>query len=169
MPTVLADLLAAHDEVLPLMRTVPDIALDWRPATEEFSFKQILVHLTHANDFYLMIVEEVRAANFGIVRLHEELPGWQRMGATDAEAWQCTTVPALCDCFERAYQRMFAILQVITAEELDRPFVLYSMQTNIEPLHTTLRRRVIEMAANHIHEHHAQLADILARWQTTQT
>jgi uncharacterized damage-inducible protein DinB len=167
MQAALATLNTAYDAVAPLIQAIPDESLDWRPGEDEFSLKQIVVHLTHANDFYLMIVEEVRAANFSIVRLHRESLGWQRMAATDAEAMQCTSVAALSECFERAYQRLLTTLMEVTKGELERPFVLYSMQPDTEPLTTTLRHRVFLTAADHLREHQAQLADTLAQWRLT--
>jgi hypothetical protein len=163
----LVDLLAAHDEVAPVFRAVPDASLDWRLGEEEFTVKQILVHLTHANDFYLMIVEAARADNFDRVRLHTELPGWQRMAATDAEASRCTSVAALYECFERAFQRLLIVLTGITAAELERPFVLYELKPTAEPHLTTLKQRVLHMAASHLREHQVQLSETLASWWST--
>lgn len=168
MAASLLDLRAAYAEVAPVFQAVPDVSLDWRPGADEFSVKQILVHLTHANDFYLMIVKEAYAMNFGIVRLHPELSGWQRMGETDAEAGRCTDVAALSACFERAFQRLMTVLAGITDEELERPFVLYELQSNAEPHITTLNQRVLHMAASHLREHQAQLSETLARWRSAQ-
>lgn len=164
-----ADLTAAHDEVVTLIRTMPDVALDWQPGGTDWSVRQIVSHLAHANDFYVMIVDEVHVSKFGTARLHRELPGVQRMAATDAEVAGCTTVLATLDCFERAYQRMWTVLNALTPEELDRPFVLYSWQPDAGPETTSLRQRVIRRATEHLQEHQAQLKDTLTRWQATHT
>jgi len=166
-PTV--DSTAAHDEVVTLIRTIPDAALDWQPGGTDWSLRQIVSHLAHANDFYVMIVDEVHASKFGTVRLHRELAGVQRMAATDAEVARCTNVLATLDCFERAYRRLWAVLNTLTPEELDRPFVLYSWQPDAEPDATSLRQRVIRRATDHLREHQAQLKDTLTRWQATHT
>lgn len=168
MATALIDLVTAYDDVASLFQAVPDDSLDWRPHKDEFSLKQILVHLTHANDFYLMIVEETLAMNFAVVRLHSGLPGWQRMGVTDAEAWQCQNVASLYECFERAFQRLLTVLAGITDEDFERVFVLYEMQPEAEARTVTLAERVIQMAASHLREHRAQLAETLTGWQSTQ-
>jgi len=166
--TATGDLVAAHAEVVAVIQAIPDVTLDWQPGGEDWSLKQIIGHLAHANDFYIMIVDQARASNFGIVRLHRELAGWQRMADTDAQVAQCASVLAAQDCFERTYQRMLAVLQNSTPEELDQPLVFYSWRQDAEPENTTLRQRVIQRAAEHIREHQAQLTDTLARWQATQ-
>src|ERR671926_155694 len=83
-PKLTAAIVDAHDAVVPLIRTIPDAALDWQPSSDVWSLKQIISHLAHANDFYVMIVNEVRTTRFGTVQLHRDLAGWQQMLATDA-------------------------------------------------------------------------------------
>lgn len=165
IPAGIAELTAAHAEVVAVIRTIPDMALDWQPSSDDWSFRQIVGHLAHANDFYVLIMDEVRASNFGCLKLHLELPGFQRMLATDAEVTQCTTVFAVLDCFEHAYQRMLAVLQTIRPVEFDQSFVLwYAWKPDVVPETTTLRQRVLATATSHIQEHQAQLVDTLARW-----
>jgi hypothetical protein len=108
--TDFADLAATHEEVIALIKEIPSEALNWQPSKEEWSLKQTISHLAHANDFYVMIVEETRANRFSIVHLHRGLDGWQRMSATDAEIAQCRTISEMLDCFENAYQRMLLLL-----------------------------------------------------------
>lgn len=158
---------AAHAEVVAIIRAIPDAALDWQPGGGDWSLRQIISHLAHANDFYLMIVEEACAGAFGAVRLdrYRELAGWQRMQATDAAVARCTTVPEALDRFEEAYGRLLTVLNGLTPVELDRPFVLYEPQPAAEPMTTTLRRRVVAMAASHLRDHQAQVAETLARWR----
>ena len=114
-----------------------------------------------------MIVEEARASAFGAVRLdrYRELAGWQRMQATDAAVAQCATVPEALNRFEAAYERLLAVLHGLTPVELDRPFVLYEPQPAAKPVTTTLRRRVVAMAASHLREHQAQVAETLSHWR----
>ncbi|MFN8487907.1 MAG: DinB family protein [Caldilineaceae bacterium] len=169
MKSTLSDLVATHGEVSPLFQSVPNESLNWKFDENGWSVKQILVHLTHANDFYLMILEEARAANFGAVRLHTELPGWQRMVATDTEAWQCGNVAELYNCFGQAFQRLMADLETFTEDELDQPFELYEMQPNAKALPTTLRQRVLQIAENHLREHKDQLTETLVHWQSIQS
>src|SRR5258706_11670660 len=157
--TATAELAAAHAAIVPMIRTIPDAALDWRAGDEEWSIKQIIGHLAHANDFYVMIVDEARATSFGTVVPRPELDGWQRMAATYAAVAECRSTQAALDCFERTYQGMLAILYGITADELDRRFVFH--RPDAEPYTTTLRQRVIQTAASHICEHQAHLSDTL--------
>ena len=160
--TVMADLEAAHDAVVADVAAIPDAALDWRPGGEEWPVRQIVGHLAHANDFYVMIVGSARAADFGEAELHPGLPDWRRMQDTDAAVAACADVPAVLDCFERTYGRLLALLRGLTPEELDRPFVLRSPQPTVT---TTLRERVVRTAAEHLREHQVHLAETLARWR----
>ena len=158
---VTAELEAAHDAVVADIAALPDAALDWRPGGEEWPIRQIVGHLAHANDFYVMIIDAARTADFGEAELHPGLPGWRRMQDTDAAVAACADVPAVLDCFERTYGRLLALLRGLTPEELDRPFVLCSPQPTVT---TTLRKRVVRTAAEHLREHQAHLAETLARW-----
>jgi ketosteroid isomerase-like protein len=164
-PDDMADLAAAHDDAVAAIRAIPDAALDWPPGDAEWSLKRIIGHLAHANDFYMMIVDEVFAANFGHVRLHDGLPGFQRMAATDAVVAGCRSSSAALDCFERTYGQLLAVLQAIAPADLDRPFALATPQPDGAPAPTTIRQRVIRMAAAHLREHQPHLNDILARWR----
>src|SRR5262249_19770815 len=114
---------------------------------------------------FVMIVEEARAQDFGSVRLYQELAGWQRMLNTDGAVAACSTVSAALARLEQAYQQALPVLQGITPEELDHPFVLYSWRPDAAPVGTTLRQRVLRTATEHLHEHRAQLAESLARWR----
>ena len=163
MITLLTDLAKAHDEVSVIIQQVPDRALDWQSSTDEWSLKQTIGHLAHANDFYIMIVTAARATVFGTAKLHPELAGWKHMATTDAAVAQCTTTLGVYDCFEHTYQLMLTVLRGITHEELDRPFVF--CQPDREPYTTTLRQRVVLMATNHLREHKTQLSNTLAGWQ----
>jgi uncharacterized damage-inducible protein DinB len=169
MNNSLNDLVAAHDELMPLFKSISEEALDWRPREDEFSVKHILVHLTHANDFYLMILEEARAVNFDVVRIHSELPGWKRMVATDAEAWQCQNVVSLHVCFEQAFQHLLTALADVSDEEFERPFVLYEAGAEAEPRTVTLQERVLDSAASHLREHLSQLSETLVQWRSAQS
>ena len=160
--TVTADLEAAHDAVVTDIAAIPDAVLDWRPGGEEWPVRQIVGHLAHANDFYVMIVDAARAAQFGEVTLHSGLPGWGQMQDTDAAVAECADVPAVLDCFEHTYGRLLALLRGLTPEELDRSFVLRSPQPTVT---TTLHERVVRTAAEHLREHQVHLAETLARWR----
>jgi len=102
MEKVIADVVVAHDAVVSLIQAIPDAALDWQP-DNDWSLRQIIGHLAHANDFYVMIADEARTTHFGTIQLHPELAGWQQMVATDATIAQCTTTQAVLDCFESTY------------------------------------------------------------------
>jgi uncharacterized damage-inducible protein DinB len=163
--TATGEVEAAHDGVVALIGVLPDAALDWQPGSDEWSPKQVIGHLAHANDFYVTILEEARAAHFSTVRLHRDSAGWRRMLATDAAVAQCTTGSAALDHFERVYQQTLVALENILPEELDQPFVFYTWHPDAQPVNTTLRQRVIHQMADHLREHQSQLVDLLACWQ----
>jgi uncharacterized damage-inducible protein DinB len=162
-----AGLAAAHDEVAAYIRGLPDEALDWRDDDENWSLKQTIAHISHAYDFYVMIVDETLAAGFGTVRLHPELAGWQRLVATDAAVNACATVTAALDLFNEAHERLMLSFAQLTPADLDYEFVLLPWQPDAEAVTTTLRRRVLETATDHLREHQAQMSDTLARWRAT--
>ena len=164
----LADLAAAHGELAAFVRGLPDEALDWRADDESWSLKQTIAHVTHAYDFYLMIVEETLGAGFGTVRLHPELAGWQRLLATDAAVNACSTVSAALELFNQACERLNLALEHLSPEELDREFVLLPVRPDDGAVTRTLRRRVLDIAADHLREHKAQMSDTLTRWQAVQ-
>lgn len=164
-PTPTANLTAAHDETAAILSTIPDGALDWQPDETSWSLKRILGHLTHAYEFYLLIVEEARKSRFGTVKLHPDLPGWKRVEQTDAAVLACPTTAEACALFNATHARAIAILGEISLQELDRPFVLDSWRPDVAPVTTTLRTRVLEAAADHLREHHDHLRETLAQWQ----
>jgi|SRR5579872_6465146 len=164
----LADLAAAQNDIMTLITTSPDAALDWKPDETSWSLKQTLAHVAHAYDFYLMIVEEARKSAFGVVKLHPDLPGWRRLQDTDAAVLACATTAEVCGQLNVVYQRAVAILSAISPEELDRSFTLESWRPDVAPETTTLRKRVLEMVADHLREHYGQLAETLAQWRDEQ-
>jgi uncharacterized damage-inducible protein DinB len=155
----------AHAAVVALIKTIPDAALDWRPSVDEWSLKQTIAHVAHAYAFYLTIIEETRASEFGDVYLISGSAGWRRIEATDSAVMQCATVAAVLDQLALTYQSAMAIFESLTPEELDRPFLLHAWRPDAETEHCTFRLRVLQTAAQHLREHQAQVADFLARWQ----
>jgi DinB superfamily len=163
--SVTAEIEAAHDAVVATISRLPNVALDWSPAADEWSIRQIIAHLAHSNDYYITIVEETRAAGFGTVQLRPDSSGWQRMLATDALVLGAASVSEALAHFEHAYEHALAVIAGCTAEELDHPFVFRSWQADADAVTTTLRLRVIATMAEHLREHQGQLSDTLARWQ----
>jgi hypothetical protein len=161
----LAQLRAAHARVVALVRTIPEAALDWQPDADSWSPKRIVAHIAHGYEFYLLIVDQARATDFGTAHLRPDQSGWQRMVATDEAALQCETVPALLAVLDATYDRALAVFEGITPVELDRPFMLASWRPDQAPEATTLRRRVLEMATDHLDEHHEHLAATLESWR----
>jgi uncharacterized damage-inducible protein DinB len=163
--TPTAQVTEAQDAVVALIRAIPDAALDWQPGDDAWSLKRTIAHVAHAYDFYLLIIEQTRASDFGTVGLRPEQPGWQHLVATDEAVLRCTTVAETFDQLESAYQRALAVFSRLAPDELDRAFVLTSWRPDVAPETTTLRVRVLETAASHLREHQSQLAETLAHWR----
>lgn len=161
----LGSLRAAQERVVKLVQTISDAALDWQLDADSWSPKRIVAHIAHAYDFYLLIVEQTRVAEFGTVSLHPEQPGWRHVEATDAAAMASETVSALLAVLDATYERALVIFEGITSQELDRPFELASWRPDVAPVTTTLRHRVLETATDHLDEHREHLAATLARWE----
>ena len=155
----------AFGTVLQAIFEVPDKSLEWQKGDGEFSVKQIIAHLTSANDFYLAIVEDTIASNFGEVRTIDTSPGYRRMYETDALAMQCKNTVDLAAYFEQAFVRLRTALEGVNGADLDKPFIYYGWQKD-EPYATTLRQRVIAIAAEHMIEHKVQLEDSVTGWKT---
>lgn len=94
---LLPRLRAAHQRVAALIGSIPDAALDWQPDEDSWSLKRIVAHVAHAYDFYLLIVEQARAADFGTATLDPGMPGWRRVETTDAAVLGCRDKPAVLD------------------------------------------------------------------------
>lgn len=165
---LVAALQAAHEQVVALARTIGDQAFDWQPDAQSWSPKRTLAHITSAYDFYVMIVEQARAAEFGTVSLPLDSAVWQPMLATETMALACTDVASLLDLLASVYGWAVLEFQGITPEELDRSFVLMPWQAEGTPVTTTLRARVLETATSHLREHRQQLEEILAAWRLAQ-
>ena len=160
-----AELEEGQRALLALLATIPDAALDWEPGGGEWSLKRIIAHIAHAYDFYILIVQEARGHNFGPIRLTPELDGWQRLLATDAAVKACPTVADVLAAVTQAYEPALALFHNLTPAELDHPFLFYNKPVDAAPISTTLRRRVLGEAANHLREHEPQVIETLARWQ----
>lgn len=154
-----------HTAIVALIETIPDAALDWRPSADEWSLKQTIAHIAHAYDFYITIIEETCASDFGDVYLVPGSAGWRRIEATDTAVMQCATIPAALDRLTLAYQSAMAIFEGLAPAELERPFMLHAWRPDAETEHCTFRQRVLQTAADHLREHQAQVADSLAHWQ----
>lgn len=162
---LLSELQASHEQVVALARTIPDEAFDWQPDADSWSLKRTLAHITSAYDFYVMIVEQARAADFGTVSLPLDSAVWQPMRATESMALACKDVASLLDLLASVYGWTLLEFQGITSDELDRSLVLMPWQDGGKPETTTLRARVLEMATRHLREHHQQLEETLAAWR----
>ena len=77
----------------------------------------------------------------------------------------CATAPDVLDRLISAYRSALAVLDGLTPDELDRPFVLVAWEPDAQSVTSTLRRRVLRTAADHLREHHVQIAETLVRWR----
>lgn len=159
------ELRGAHERAAAAIRAIPAEAFDWR-IPDGWAPRQLAAHLTSANDFYLMILEEARAAAWGDVLPHGGMASWRRVRTTWDDVDRCAGVAAAAELFERSRVRLVAALAGLAAVELDRPFVFHDPQPDAGVEETTLRRRIFGPAVGHTLEHLAQLEEMLAGWRS---
>jgi hypothetical protein len=148
----------ARDSLIDAIQAIPDPALDWRPSSSEWSNRQVLAHVTHANDFYTMIVHEVLRSAFRSVDLVRDSADYRAMMATDEAVMKCATTAMAVSIFESTFGRFIAALDSAPPDDLGRSFALtYEWRRADPPERTNLRERVMDAAIDHIREHAAEL------------
>ena len=162
-----SELDAASQAVASFIQTIPDTALDQPGETEAWSVKQIIAHLAHSHNVYMMIVTLARENHFVEVLLSPALPGWQPVRVTNEQVRACTTSAAAATIFQDTFAQLRAMLISLTPQDLDRPFPMYELETPTAAHLTTLRQRVIQTATEHLYEHLAQIQSSLAANQGT--
>lgn len=164
MATVGAETIAAHDDVVAIIRSIPDTALDWQPGGEEWSLKQVIGHLAGAGIFFAYILDSARATDFGPVTLsREEII---RRGAEQQVALQrCKTTNDVLENFQQGYDKTLQAIASMTLEEVDRPFQLQELRPGSEPSQVTLRSRFVDRFGAHLRDHEGQLKATIASWR----
>ena len=162
-----SELDAASQAVASFIQTIPDIALDQQVETDAWSVKQIIAHLAHSHNFYMIIVTLARENHFVEVHLSPSLSGWQQVRVTNEQVRACTTSAAAANIFQDTFAQLRAMLISLTPQDLDRPFPMVELETTTAQI-TTLRQRVIQTATEHMYEHLAQLQSTLGANQGTQ-
>ena len=162
-----SELDAASQAVASFIQTIPDTALDQQVDTDAWSVKQIIAHLAHSHNFYMIIVTLARENHFVEVHLSPSLSGWQQVRVTNEQVRACTTSAAAANIFQGTFAQLRAMLISLTPQDLDRPFQMYEWQTTTAQI-TTLRQRVIQTATEHMYEHLAQIQSSLGANQGTQ-
>jgi len=162
-----SELDAASQAVASFIQTIPDTALDQQVETDAWSVKQIIAHLAHSHNFYMIIVTLARENHFVEVHLSPSLSGWQQVRVTNEQVRACTTSAAAANIFQGTFAQLRAMLISLTPQYLDRPFPMVELETTTAQI-TTLRQRVIQTATEHMYEHLAQLQSSLGANQGTQ-
>ena len=162
-----SELDAASQAVASFIQTIPDTALDQQVETDAWSVKQIIAHLAHSHNFYMIIVTLARENQFVEVHLSPSLSGWQQVRVTNEQVRACTTSAAAANIFQGTFAQLRAMLISLTPQDLDRPFPMVELETTTAQI-TTLRQRVIQTATEHLYEHLAQMQSSLAANQGTQ-
>jgi uncharacterized damage-inducible protein DinB len=155
-----SELDAASQAVASFIQTIPDTALDQQVDSDAWSVKQIIAHLAHSHNFYMMIVSLARENHFVEVLLSPSLSGWQQVRGTNKRVRACTTSAAAANIFQDTFAQLRAMLISLTPQDLDRPFQMYELETSTAHI-TTLRQRVIQTATEHMYEHLAQIQSSL--------
>jgi len=162
-----SELDAASQAVASFIQTIPDTALDQQVETDAWSVKQIIAHLAHSHNFYMIIVTLARENHFVEVHLSPSLSGWQQVRVTNEQVRACTTSAAAANIFQGTFAQLRAMLISLTPQDLDRPFPMVELETTTAQI-TTLRQRVIQTATEHMYEHLAQIQSSLGANQGTQ-
>jgi len=164
---LVSELEAASQAVVLFVQTIPDTALDKQVDSDAWSVKQILAHLAHSHNFYMMIVTLARESDFMEVRLSPSLSGFQQVRMTNEQVRACTTSAAAANIFQGTFAQLRAMLMSLALQDLDRPFQMYELEATPAYI-TTLRQRVIQTATEHMYEHLAQIQSSLGANQGTQ-
>jgi len=163
----MSELDAASRAVASFIQTIPDAALDQQVDTDAWSVKQIIAHLAHSHNFYMIIVTLARENHFVEVLLSPSLSGLQQVRATNQQVRACTTSAAAANVFQDTFAQLRTMLISLTPQDLDRPFQMYELETTTAEI-TTLRQRVIQTATEHMYEHLAQIQRALGANPGTQ-
>jgi len=155
-----SELEAAGQALASFIQTIPDTALDQQVDTDAWSVKQIIAHLAHSHNFYMIIVTLARENHFVDVKLSLSLSSWQQVRATNQQVLACTTSAAAANIFQDTFAQLRAMLVSLTSQDLDRPFQMYELETTTAQI-TTLRQRVIQTATEHMYQHLAQIQSSL--------
>ncbi len=155
-----SELDAAGQAVASFIQTIPDTALNQQVDTDAWSVKQIIAHLAHSHNFYMIIVTLARENHFVEVHLSPSLSGWQQVRVTNEQVRACTTSAAAANIFQGTFAQLRAMLISLTSQDLDRPFQMYELETTTAQI-TTLRQRVIQTATEHMYQHLAQIQSSL--------
>ena len=155
-----SELDATGQAVASFIQTIPDTALNQQVDTDAWSVKQIIAHLAHSHNFYMIIVTLARENHFVEVHLSPSLSGWQQVRVTNEQVRACTTSAAAANIFQDTFAQLRAMLISLTPQDLDRPFQMYELETTTAQI-TTLRQRVIQTATEHMYQHLAQIQSSL--------
>lgn len=173
--TALANLDHARDDFEQALAAVPDEALDWMPAGEEYSFATILAHMRRSIEMYSAILDLMREAEYEEVRLagipgdyatveeqpstyEEDMAITLRHGAAVKHDRQ-----GAVDALDKAHDRLAGQLRDLATEEYSRAApVVYAGTTEAYP---TRASDIIQWITDHYNEHVVQYGQMLKQWQ----
>jgi hypothetical protein len=173
--TALANLDHARDDFEQAFAAVPDGALDWMPADEEYSFGTILAHMRRAIEMYSVILDLMREAEFEEVRL-ASIPGdyatVEEQPTTYEEDMAITLRhgarvkydrQGAIDALDAAHDRLAGKLRALATEEYTRATpVVYAGTTEPFP---TRASDILKWITDHYNEHVVQFGAMLKQWQ----
>lgn len=175
--TALANFDHARDDFERALAAVPDAALDWMPAGDDYSFGTILAHVRRSIQMYSAILDLMRAAEFEEVRL-AAIPGdyaTVEEQPTTSEEDMAISVrqgsdakhdrQGAIDALDAAHDRLAAQLRELAHDEYSRPApVVYAGTTEPYP---TRASDILKWMIDHYHEHIVQYGQMLEQWHNS--
>ena len=164
----LADFDAARDTFLAAFAQAPDGALAFVPVGDEYAVGTLLMHLCDPIARYLSVLDKIEAAGYGAIDLGADPAAQQAeaqlhqrlLAARPTGADRAPLLAELDAAHERVRQRMTPLDPATFARQAP---VVYSLGTDPYP---TSARDIMGWLTDHYDEHTAQVAKMLAEWQS---
>lgn len=157
----------ARDVFLAAFAMVPDEALSYLPAGDEYVLGALPVHLPGAMINYMDVLDRIEAATYGQVdlsadtnrRAQEVARHQQVVDARPTAADRAATLQTLGEAHQRVQTRLGALDDATFERQAP---VIYSAGT--EPYPTAVRD-IMGWLTDHYDEHTAQVGQLLAQWR----
>jgi hypothetical protein len=164
----LADFSRARSEFEDAFGKVPDEAIGYRPPGDDYALGGLVVHVTDVLDHYAYVLDAIRAAGFGSVRVAEgatiaerRSPGTVASGFSDHER------DAVLGAMRSAHDGLATTAEVLPTEAYTRKAPV-SFGDASAPVDTSAAD-IMGWMIGHYREHVAQVADLVAAWKASKS
>ncbi len=157
----------ARDGFEAAYRPVPDDALRYVPAGEDYTLGGLVPHVTDTIEHYARVLGQMVGASFGQVRVVDpEDETKRRRDILTRDGYGAAERASVFADLRAAHDVLADMLRRLAADDYTRPApVLYGADAT-EP-YQTRPADIVGWLIDHYHEHIAQVADLLARWRTS--